>query len=230
MLKGIFIPWSHAISHWKCTDIFIFKKKTQFIVEIWPIIYHILVIVIQVSYWIIFTKKNHHFILQWTYMYYIYNKYFYGNRWFHLDRRHVLFFHNFYYTHPCLVIILTWVFANFFQDQQISDSMGVDCKESSDSAGLNTYCYVRVGITSKWSPGMGGYNKSYGKITHAVCPNEITDYQANQNFSKMEKVNTCCVWKINYRPRHRLGRYFFPSCNNLPWQTGVLVDFIVGGS
>jgi hypothetical protein len=29
------------------------------------------------------------------------------------------------------------VYANFFQDQQISDSMGVDCKESSDSAGLN---------------------------------------------------------------------------------------------
>ena len=86
----------------------VFKKTPQFIVEIWPIIYHILVIVIQVSYWIIFTKKNHHFILQWTYMYYIYNKYFYGNRWFHLDRRHVLFFHNFYYTHPCLVIILTW--------------------------------------------------------------------------------------------------------------------------
>jgi hypothetical protein len=79
------------------------------------------------------------------------------------------------------------VFANFFQDQQISDSMGVDCKESSDSAGLNTYCYVRVGITSKWSPGMGGYNKSYGKITHAVCPNEITDYHKNIYY----KYNTC---------------------------------------
>ena len=91
------------------------------------------------------------------------------------------------------------VFANFFQDQQISDSMGVDCKKSSDSAGLTTYCYVRVGITSKWSPGMGGYNKSYGKITHAVCPmKSLITIKICITYNKYDTCRSIAKWNDDF--------------------------------